>query len=317
MKKILLASTMLAGFAGAAFAESHESAPAVSLSGDGRMGIIKNFGSDDAIFTSRARVKFTLSGESDGGLQFGGDFRAHNAADAASGTAGSVYVSGSFGKLSMGDVDGAALAAVGHVDGVGLTGLGDLNEISYLSGSDSDPSALYEYSTGNLTFYVSASQRGVIAAYGSVAPTETGAAAEVVSVGAKYATDAFSVSLGYEDADQLKFEVGGGFSEVHANHVVVGASTTFSNVTLKAVYGTTGGDLDGSQTAVSATYAMDALSATAFWADDTESGVDGGSEAYGLGASYDLGGGLSVVGGWVKDKTADDDAFDLGVKMSF
>ena len=42
-----------------------------------------------------------------------------------------------------------------------------------------------------------------------------------------------------------------------------------------------------------------------------------GHNAYGLGASYDLGGGASVVGGYVHDQTNDLDAFDLGVAMSF
>ncbi|MEY4696252.1 MAG: hypothetical protein RIT14_680, partial [Pseudomonadota bacterium] len=156
MKKILLATTILVGTAGFAAAE-------VALSGDARMGVISGFGDVDTAFTSRARVAFTLSGETDGGLAFGGSFRADNAGAAASGTAGSVYVSGAFGKLSMGDVDGAALAAVGHVDGVGLTGLGDLNESLYVANGGfsnddleledavtGDPSVLYAYTAGDL-----------------------------------------------------------------------------------------------------------------------------------------------------------------------
>jgi outer membrane protein OmpU len=90
-------------------------------------------GDDDIGFTSRARVTFTFSGETDGGLSFGASFRADNSSNAANGTAGSVFLSGAFGKISMGDVDGAAVAAVGHVDGVGLTGLGDRNESSFIA----------------------------------------------------------------------------------------------------------------------------------------------------------------------------------------
>lgn len=308
MKKILLASTMLAGFAGAAFAESHESAPAVSLSGDARMGIVNYVGTEDTVFTSRARVKFTLSGESDGGLEFGASFRADNAGrdfidddtyvtGAREGLAGEVHISGSFGKLSMGDVDGAALAAVGHVDGVGLTGLGDLNESVYIGGGTKE-SVLYEYSTGSLTFYASAGQL----THDDSKDYDPGVTATPIAVGAKYATDAYSVAVGWEDNDE------------GTTHAIIGASTTFSNVTLKANYGSASGVVDGTQSSVSATYAMDALSATAFWADSSEIG---GTEAYGVGASYDLGGGLSVVGGWAKDKTNDDDGFDLGLSMSF
>ncbi len=34
----------------------------------------------------------------------------------------SVFISGAFGKLTMGDVDGAAQSATGHVSAAGLTG---------------------------------------------------------------------------------------------------------------------------------------------------------------------------------------------------
>ncbi len=290
MKKILLATTLLAGFAGAASAE-------VALSGDARMGIISD--GDDITFTSRARVKFTMSGETDGGLQFGAEFRADNAdagddgiGGAENGQAGKVFIKGAFGTLSMGDVDGAALAAVGDVAGVGLTGLGDLNEASYLSRiGDTDPSVLYEYSTGNLGFYASSGQ------------LET--ATDVVALGAKYSTDAFSIALGYEDAS----------GALEADHLIVGATASLGSVEFKAIYGTADlGATDGDQMSVSATYSADALSATVFYMDDEELG---GAEAYGIGASYDLGGGASVKGGYVSNQTTDDDGFDLGIAMEF
>ena len=172
MKKILLATTVFAGFAGVASAE-------VTLSGDARMGVIYSEQFDSMDFTSRARVAFALSGESDSGLSFGASFRADNAGasaqsvtcapllipgtpvcsvanggGAANGVAGSVYISGAFGKLSMGDVDSAIKAAVGQVSGVGLTGLGDQNEVAHggLTVGATDPSgALYEYTTGGFT----------------------------------------------------------------------------------------------------------------------------------------------------------------------
>ena len=163
MKKILLATSILAGTAGLAAAE-------VSLSGSARMGLLQDFGDVDTGFTSRARVVFTLSGESDAGFSFGASFRADNADEANDdGSAGSVFLSSEYGKLSMGDVDGAALSAVGHIDGVGLTGLSDLNESIFIANGGlednadgafgtgiglvtDDPTALYEYSTGAFAF---------------------------------------------------------------------------------------------------------------------------------------------------------------------
>ena len=279
MKKLLLATTLLAASATVAAAE-------VKVSGNGYMGI-GDFFTGDLELRSRLRIVFTASGETDGGLAFGGSVRADNAVGGAAGTAGSVFISGAFGKLSMGDVDGAANAAVGHVDGVGYTGLSDFNESTFIGGGAKE-SALYEYSTGGLTFYASVGQ--------------TNLATTPWSIAVKYSMDAYSFALGYEDND------------AGTDHVIVGASASFSNITLKANYGTASGVIDGDQFAISATYAQDALSATVFYTDDSDLG---GVEAYGIGAAYDLGGGATVKGGYVKNKTAGTDGFDLGVTFSF
>ena len=137
MKRALLASTALVMSAGIAAAE-------VSVGGDGRMGV-QSLDGADVKFSSRVRISFTASGETDNGLTFGGSIRADNASGGSSGTGGNVHVSGAFGKLAMGDVDSAAKAAVGQAGGVGFTGLGDLNEIKYIGGGE-DPSALWNYS---------------------------------------------------------------------------------------------------------------------------------------------------------------------------
>ena len=225
--KTLLTSTALL-LASVSFASAE-----ITLSGSARMGVIDDFGDDNTGFTSRARVEFSLSGETDGGLSFGASFRADNASGANSGTAGSVFVSGAFGKLSMGDVDGAANAAVGHVDGVGLTGLGDLNESTFLAngGNDldadgditgsnevEDPSALYTYSAGDLNLYIS-----------STNPADNLDLA--YAVGVKYAIGNVSVSAAYEhnnDQDSAPSDI---------DQYFVGVTGTFGSVTAKAVYG--------------------------------------------------------------------------------
>ena len=305
MKKILLATTLLAATTGFAAAE-------VTLSGDARMGIISDFdkvdgsgapaapvgvNENDLQFTSRARVKFTLSGSTDGGLEFGASFRADNAAGAASGTAGSVFISGAFGKLSMGDVDDAANSAVGQVSGVGLTGLDDLNEMSYIGGGN-DPTALYEYSTGDLTIYASVTNP----TFESTAPVTASVVA--YSAAAKYALGDYTVALGYENND------------AGTDHVIVGATATFGAATVKAIYGSASGTVDGDQYAVSVDYKADALTVTAFYSNKDLPTLSV-QEAYGLGASYDLGGGASVVGGYSHNETTNDDSYDLGVSMSF
>ena len=68
MKKVLLATSVLAMTAGFASAE-------VTVSGTARMGVIADFGDADPAFTSRVRIIFTASGETDSGLSFGATVR--------------------------------------------------------------------------------------------------------------------------------------------------------------------------------------------------------------------------------------------------
>jgi outer membrane protein OmpU len=131
MKKVLFATTALVFSAGIAAAE-------VSVGGDGRMGVVYN--GSDWNFSSRIRVSFTASGTTDGGLEFGGSVRADQATAATNGTAASVYISGAFGKLSMGDVVGASEALFGDFYEVGYTDLSSMggysNDILYLTGDN-------------------------------------------------------------------------------------------------------------------------------------------------------------------------------------
>jgi len=283
MKKILLATTVLVGTAGFAAAE-------VTLSGDARMGIV-NDGTDTS-FSSRARVAFSLSGETDGGLSFGASFRADNASSGAltedgvesgadNGTAGTVFISGAFGKISMGDNDSAAHTAVGQVAGVGYTGNGDLNEVAYLD--DDAESVLYTYSAGDLS---------VMASLGQI-----GGADDQQSLAVAYTMGDYSFAAGVES-----------HSDVADTHVIVGGSAKFGAVSVKGIYGQLG---DADQYALSATYTADALSATVF---TRSSFAD--VQANGVGVSYDLGGGASVASGYSKADGADG-VFDAGVTFSF
>ena len=301
MKKILLATSALSLMAGAAAAE-------VSISGSARMGLIYN--GEDINFTSRARVNFTASGESDSGIAFGYSVRADQAGAANDGMgAGSVFVSGAFGKLSMGDVAGAAEAAVGDLNGVGLTGLGDFSDTVFLTGdgvevTDDNPVMLYEYSAGAFSGYLSANDGNVQGGglFGSDA--SLGDDVQNMAVGVKYSTDAYSFALGYEHSDPVVGE--------SAKHIIAAATGTFGTTTLKAVYGVGDGAIDSDgdgasdlsvddfkQYGISASSAFGATTVTAFYKKVDFGGAAEDLDAIGLGASYDLGGGASVVGGIV------------------
>ena len=125
MKRVLMATAALCLGAGTtAMAQDMEemSMSSVTVGGDGRMGVV--FDDDEnAKFSSRVRVSFTLAAALDGGMTAGGSIRADNAPGGAAGTAGSVFLEGSFGKLAMGDVDPGAKADLSFGD-IGTAWLG-------------------------------------------------------------------------------------------------------------------------------------------------------------------------------------------------
>jgi outer membrane protein OmpU len=355
MKNLLLASTALVAFAGAAAAE-------VTVSGQGRFGVTASNGTDsyfintsgsgpalisnedgaEVAFSSRLRVIFGMTFESDSGLTFGGQTRADNAVGANNGTAGSVFVSGDFGKLQVGDVDSAAKAAVGNISGIGYTGVGDYNETFYLLGGGgdplandqfsayADPAALYSYSAGGATFYlgignpagISATiEAGTLLPSGTTTTTDlTLEASQQYSLGVEWANDQFSVAAGYESS---KFEnIQAGTSET-LGAFFLGGSATFGGATIKAMYGDIT-DRDSSQYGMSIDYTFDAWTATAYFrtADYGDNVIPGTAStdrtAYGFGAAYDLGGGVTVAGG-VADPDLPDVYYqaDLGVTFNF
>jgi outer membrane protein OmpU len=306
MKKLLLASAAVVGTAGYAAAD-------VEVTGTAFMGVSNNgaYESDgDLRFTSRLRIIFTASGETDGGLTFGGSVRNDQSGVGLDSNGDStVFVSGAFGKVTFGDNDTAANAIVGHVDAKSLHDLGcevdaggdcqlgNPQELGYLG--QTDTSVLYTYSMDALTFAASTGQVGN----------------DEYSVAAKYATDAFSVALGYE-------EVPGD------TQMTLGASTTFNDITLKVVAADRD-SWDETRYAVSAAGTFSGVGFAVFYADHGErffdnngngvfnaaNDVESGS-AWGIGASYDLGGGASIVGG-VKKNENFDAQYDLGVSMTF
>ena len=275
----VLATTALTLSAGVATAD-------VALSGDGRMGIMyDNSAANKFSFTSRARVTFTLSGETDSGASFGGSFRADHAGagGAVAGNAGSVFVSGEFGRLTMGDTAGAAQFVVGHVAGVGLTGLGDLNESLFLGNNvgvaatdQSRPTARYDYSIDAFTVAIS--------------HTNPGSNDSTAAIGASYDMDMFSAGLGFE-----RLNVSGGQNITHG---ILGLRASFEGVDLAANYGrvnSSAGLANNDQYSVSVGGTFDATTVTAYYARNF-----GGAKSYGLGASYDLGGGAAFTGGVVR-----------------
>jgi len=304
MKKILLATSAVALFAGAAAAE-------VTTTGSARMGIVNL---DDGVdsttfFSSRVRIVFTASGETDSGLSFGASMRADQIAGNGGSSTGdtngdsTVFISGSFGKLTMGDVSGAADALVGQVSGVGYGPNDDTQEILFIGTVKT--AAYYEYSTGAVTFGLGAGQ------------LDTGV--DTYNVGVKYSTDAYSAAIAWETADN-------GVTSV--DMLSLGGSATFGAAKIKARVSDI--DLAGADTAyaVSVDYTTGATTLTAFYTDYGNTGVllnpyfNGGTDTnhIGIGASYDLGGGATVAAGYTMQNNtgvADGSIANLGLKFAF
>lgn len=299
MKKILLATAALSAMTGFAAAE-------VTTSGEARMGLIYN--GDDVEFTSRVRVKFAMMGTTDGGLEFGANIRADQSGQGNTANNDStVYISGAFGKLTMGDVDTAANALVGNVSGVGLTGLGDWNELGYQG--QAKTAVLYQYSSGALTFALSAGQTtAVIQTAGAGTPSTADDVFENdddYSIAAKYSTDSFSVALGAE-------------KHFNTTQISLGGSATFGAATVKAVVADTDETGRDAFIALSLDYAAGAGTYTVFVTEEDE------VNNFGIGAAYDLGGGATAKFGIVRvdgdnfGPTASNETIaDVGIAMSF
>lgn len=314
MKKILLATTMLAGTAGFAAAE-------VAVSGYAEIGIWSN--ADGAVqFWHDMDATFTMTGTTDGGLEFGAkidlDEAGNLGGDGDHDTGGDVWVSGAFGKLTMGDTDGAVDWALADMDG-GMTSIADDHSThaawfggSAFDGAGDNQVVRYENTFGDVGFAISAEQLNNGADAGELGdlgnPNET-----VFGIGVKYTADlggtAVALGLGYQDADSLGSVVG----------VSAGA-------TMAGGFGGKIGYLDYSDNAIDkhlgleVSYASGPIGvAVNYGKVDLTAGGD--YDSWGAVANYDLGGGAKVMFGYGSDvdgtTAGDQDQWSLGLGLSF
>lgn len=302
----------------AAVAAAPAAAEPVALSGDGWMGA--HYDGDEWNFTSRLRVSFALSGETDGGLAFGGRFRADSAQGAARGSAGEVFVAGPFGRLSMGDVDGAAEMAVGNISAVGFTGLGDTQDTFFYSdvaATDWNPKFLYALDRGRFALFLSAND-GAGSTVGAGVGVHPPATYSTRALGVVYRGRAWGetvrIGLGYEHVEDVT--TGDQFDSV-----MVGAEFTVQNATVRGIYGSERGfaGSDRIQYGASMDYAFTPrFSITMFSRKNDYAGMKA-DHWYGLGAAYDLGGGAVIRGGVMLERIPGRESYvgDLGITFAF
>ena len=273
---------------------------------------------DDTKAVNRMRFSLKASGETDSGISYGvsGRFEQSNTT-----TSGSQFVSGAFGKISMGDLDGAdEVGAGGGVASVGLTALGSHNTIAY----QSDAHNLgYEFSTSGMTFAYSqntAVTTGSNSAMGLKYSGDMGGASVTIGLGqSKVGTASQSTMSASVSSGGLTIKA---YSSTNDNGPATGAvaaaaqqvSGTTGLVTTKYSLATVvAANNDTDQTALSIAYSMDALTVAAF--TKTVSTTGSADKDYsGLGFAYDLGG-LTLKAGVVDNN--DQQLVDFGLSFSF
>ena len=314
MKKILLATTMLAGTAGFAAAE-------VSISGYAEIGIwsynhdaagawigdsgLASTGSAVAFYQD-VEVKFNMSGTTDGGLEFGAviDLDETNVAtNDDSGT--SVWVSGAFGKLTMGDTDGAIDWALADMDG-DMTSITDDHSThnawfggTAFDGAGDGQIVRYENTFGDVAFAISAEQ----------GDNGIGVADDIFGIAVKYTADLggtdVALGLGYQDAGALGKAIGVSAAATAANGV--GGKIAYIDYEMFA------GAVDASHLGLEVSYKSGPLGVAVNYGEVEFAGVS--VDSWGAVANYDLGGGAKVMGGYGKDDAGD--TWSLGLGLSF
>jgi outer membrane protein OmpU len=296
MKKALLASTALVAMSGAAYAQG------VTLSGSAEMGIADG-GDGDAMFHQDVDVTFKMEAMTDAGLTFGTAVDLDEDAGAVgSDDAGvAAYVKGPFGNITLGDTDGGFDWAMSEVGGAGAiaddhTAHAGFDGNSGLDGKGGDGQILrYDNSFGDLGVAISFEQE------------DGGSDGDVIGVGVTGGFGDVGLGLGFQTHDNASIS---GASVTAAFGDISGA-LNFSRLS------NDGGD-DTTHMGVGATYATGGTTVNVnFGQKDTG---DMEQSGFGVGATYDLGGGASIQFGFGNSQNADDtdeDTWSLGLKMGF
>jgi outer membrane protein OmpU len=322
MKKVLLASVALVGFAGYAAAE-------VSFSGNGRVGVVfEDDGTTDDTFVSyRLRFNIDASKETDSGITFGGRIRLQydsgdntNQEDGGGGdvfgeagaelNAAMIYMEASGIRVEVGNSNSAfdSLNTLYNAE-LGFIGttLGSYSLFDYASYSSGPWSG--ETQADRVGLFASYSVGDLVARISYIDPNQfdDGDEAEV-GVSFDYSTGPFSVGLGYVS--------NANFTPDYDVYALLGeyALNDTTNVGLQII-GEDGGDNDLTYTLYGNTTLAGGIGLGGFI-----SGVDSdfayeNDFAIGLGASYDIGG--ATLAGTIQQGFDEETYADFGVSFSF
>ena len=335
MKKVLFATTALIATAGMAAAE-------VRLSGYGRFGLDYNDGNDvagvldnrDAInYTSRLRIQFDMSTETDGGVTVGARARAQF--ESRDGTPGTGAFNGAqfhvaFGglRVNVGNIWGAIDSMPGlyletrsaglGIDGAGfqslvtMTGNNSFDWDTYTSAAAGRNGIEALYSAGGFSGHLSYSRSN-----GVVGTSVDANGTERTAVHVAYTFGDWTAALGYQDSNVLGEDKV--VATIQGDLGQFGVRLAYGNNQDSAVVGTTREDTD--KIGLYGTVDLGAASTLVAYvtsednpADTTGTGSDG--TGYGIHYSYDLGGGVSIEAG-ARETSADNTTVQAGLYFSF
>ncbi|TDE35989.1 porin [Antarcticimicrobium sediminis] len=331
MKKVLFATTALIATASMAAAE-------VRISGYGRFGIDYNDANDRAVnavpsttITSRLRLQFDMSTETDGGVVLGARTRAQiesrdNAPGIGAFNGARFYASYGGFTLGVGNIIGAIENMPGlyletRTAGTGIDGAGFVSLVTNVSNEYFNWDA---YSSG----LGGGGANGVEVLYTSGAfnghlsySTNNGAVAvDRAAVGVSYTFGDWTAALAAQDTDELWGDkVAVSIAGDLGQYGVRLAYADNEGISKWGLYGNM--DIGAASNVLVWVTEEDAVSAADVLAGrgdnrDTALLDRGEGTSYGIHYSYDLGGGASFEAGW-RESSADNTTVQAGVYFSF
>lgn len=323
MKSILLTSTALVAFAGAAAADGHAT-PGITFSGDAELGYNTDDGINDVVaegFFWEANVDVTMTAALDNGLvataTFGTTVAEQNLGDTVTSSDYVLSLSGENASLTFGDVDPVAEDREGFVDGSTTAGFNDQDVHFDVAGFEAIlvGEATFAGFTGAISFGVD----------GDGTTAEEDIDALQVHIGGTVSVVDLEFAYQQEFAGTPEiFGVGASASFVGADFEVsylqsaetatadeessigLAVAYPFGPVTVAAYYSIN--DVAEDNFGVDLDYAANGLTVNVFAdVDGGEAGADDVTE-FGIEGSYDVGNGLEVFAGYISsdvDNAAD------------
>ena len=312
----------MVAFAGAASAD-------ITLSGSAEMGVvggdtIANTGvvtARDTQFHTDIDVTFTMSGTTDGGLTFGASVDLDESNDADAFTASSqggetIFISGAFGTVTMGDTDGGFDWGMSEIP-VGPGTIDDLEEgIGFNGNAGRD--GTYD---GQIVRYDNTFGAFGVAVSAEIDDTAGAAGGDpVLGLGLRYSVADFDLGFGYQTVSSA--------ANVDTSVTGISVGTSLNGIEIGLMYSVKDASNqaeDETHVGIGFGYSVDAWSLGASYGAYENVSYVANNDVYSfaLTAGYDLGGGASILAGVSSEDatiggvSTDTSKMSLGLSMSF